>query len=341
MKISDTILALGLLAAGAQILAGAARATTPEGLLPAGRLKCGVITEPFDWNKQDLHGNLAALDAAICRATAAALFGRPDRLDIQAYNTEEEGLIGLRKGSSDIVAGVTPSAGEEAMRGIRFSLPIFEDALGIMVHRAEGIHGIADIAGKKLCYIQDTDNDHTLLPYLLSHGIRPLPFGFQEEGEMDAAIMDRHCQATGAMLSKLAEARATFHNIDDYVFLPVLLDLSPVTVATHAADTRLGAIVDYTISALLQAEFLGITQAQAATLPHSEDPRLQRLSGEDFATAQGLGLPHDWSRQVIESVGNYAELYDRTIGPGTKYHLPRGLNTLWNQGGLLAPLPLK
>jgi len=336
------VLALGLMAGTAHAAPGTAR-PTPSGVggLPDGTLKCGVITEPFDWNKQDLHGDLAGLEAEICRATATALYGQPDRLQLQAYNTEEEGLLGLRRGASDIVAGITPSARQEASEKIRFSLPIFEDALGFMVHRAEGIHSIADITAHKLCYIEDTDNDHTILPYLVSHGTRPLPFGFQEEGEMDAAIMDRHCQATGAMLSKLAEARSTFHNINDYVFLPELLDLSPVTVATNAADARLGAIVDYTISVLLQAESLGITQAQAAHMPHSEDPRLQHLSGEDFATAQALGLPHDWSRKIIESVGNYAEIYDRTIGPGTKYNLARGLNALWNKGGLMAPLPLK
>ncbi len=342
MKKTNMVLALGLIAGAFQSLSDTARAAPPGSpSLPAGVLKCGVITEPFDWNKQDLHGNLTALAAQICRATATALYGRPDRLEIQIYNTEEDGLIGLRKGSSDIVAGITPSSLQEGTDDVRFSLPIFEDALGFMVHRSEGIHSLADIAGHKLCYIQDTDNDHTLLPYLVTHGVRPLPFGFQEEGEMDAAIMDRHCQATGAMLSKLAEARATFHNITDYVFLPELLDLSPVTVASHAADARLGAIVDYTISVLLQAEFLGVTEASVATLPHSEDPRMQRLSGEDFATAQGLGLPHDWSRKVIESVGNYGEIYDRTVGPGTKYNLPRGLNALWNKGGLMAPLPLK
>jgi general L-amino acid transport system substrate-binding protein len=342
MKTTDMVLALSLMAGAAQAAPGTARPVTQAGdSLPAGTLKCGVITEPFDWNKQDLHGNLAALEAEICRATAAALFGRPDRVELQAYNTEEEGLNGLRHGASDIVAGITPSAQQEATGKIRFSLPIFEDTLGFMVHRAEGIHSIADITGHKLCYIEDTDNDHTILPYLMSRGTRPLPFGFQEEGEMDAAIMDRHCQATGAMLSKLAEARATFHNINDYVFLPEMLDLSPITIASDAADVRLGAIVDYTISVLLQAEFLGVTRAQAAALPHSEDPRLQRLSGEDYATGQALGLPHGWSRKVIEGVGNYAEIYDRTIGPGTKYNLARGLNALWNKGGLMAPLPLK
>jgi general L-amino acid transport system substrate-binding protein len=320
--------------------APAINASATAKILAAGRLKCGVITEPLDWNKQDLHGNLVPLDLEICRAVSTALFGRPDRVEVQTYNAEQDGLTGLHHGQSDIVAGVTPSVLEAGSRGVRFSLPIFEDGQGFMVHRAEGVHGINDITGHKLCYIQDTDNDHTVLPALESRGIRPVPFGFQEEGEMDAAIMDRHCQVTSAMISKLAEARSTFHNARDYVFLPTLLNVLPATVAVNGQDTRLAAIVDYTISVLLEAEFLGVTRAKAMTEPHSEDPRMQRLLGEDYATAQGLGLPHDWSRKVIATVGNYAEIYDRTMGSGTPFNLGRGLSALWTKGGLMTPLPL-
>ena len=153
--------------------------------------------------------------------------------------------------------------------------------------------------------------------------------------------MDRHCQVTSAYISKLAEARATFHNAHDYVFLPGQLTLVPATVAMSAQDARLAGVIDTTISVLLEAEYLGVTQASAAGAPHSEDPRMQRLLGEDYATAQGLGLAHDWSRKVIAAVGNYAELYSRSVGPGTPMNLARGYNALWNNNGVMAPLPLR
>ncbi len=306
----------------------------------ADRLRCGVITEPLDWNKTDLHGSLAPLDVEICRAIATARYGAPDRLEIQSYSSEEEGLTALHAGKSDIVAGVTPDAGAGQKYALHFSIPFFYDGQGFMVHRAEGIHALADITGHKLCYIEDTDNDAVALNALAARGIKPVRFGFQEEGEMDAAIMDRHCQVTSAYVSKLAEARASFHNHQDYLLLPDLLTLAPVTVAVNARDLRLDGIVDMTLSALLQAEFLGVTAAGASHAPQSGDPRYQRLLGDDYATAAALDLPHDWSRHVIAAVGNYAEIYARTVGPGTPLDLPRGLNALWNQGGIMAPLPL-
>ncbi len=334
--IAAVIMAATLLAHG-----GARAGTVIEHVLATGRLKCGAIAEPLDWNKDDLHASLAPLDAEMCRAVATAVLGAADRFDLQSYNSEREGLIALRQGHSDIVVGVTPNALRAGHDGIRFSMPFFQDSQGFMVHRAEGIRGLADIAGHKLCYIDGTDNDAIALSTLAAMHVRPVPFPFQEEGEMDAAIMDRHCQVTTAMISKLAEARASFRNARDYVLLPNLLSLVPATMAVDAQDARFGAVLDYTVSALLQAEFLGVTQATAATAPHSEDPRMQRLLGEDWATAQGLGLAHDWSRKLIATVGNYGEIYDRSIGPGTPFNLPRGPNALWTRGGLMAPLPLQ
>ena len=314
--------------------------TVIDHIVATGRLKCGAITEPLDWNKDDLHAILAPLDVEMCRAVATAVLGAPDRFDLQSYNSEADGLAGLMQGKSDIVAGVTPGAGSRGKGRRAVQLAVFPGQPGFMVHRSAGIRTLADITGHKLCYIDGTDNDAIVLSTLGALHVRPVPFPFQEEGEMDAAIMDLHCQVTSALISKLAEARASFHNARDYVFLPDTLSLVPATVAVDGSDARLAAVVDYTLSALLQAEFLGVTRASAASMPHSEDPRMQRLLGEDWATAQGLGLAHDWSRRVIEAVGNYGEIFDRTVGPGTPFNLPRGLNALWNKGGTLAPLPL-
>ena len=327
----------GLLTAGAILL----MALLHGGAWAADRLRCGIIAEPLDWNKQDLHGSLVPLDTEMCRAVATALLGAPDRLQLQVYNTEQDGLTALQDGKADILAGVTPAARPSAQTGIHFSPPIFQDGQGFMVHREEGIHSIADIAGHKLCYIEDTDNDPTVLAFLAARNVRPIPFGFQEEGEMDAGIMDRHCQVTSAFISKLAEARATFHNAADYVFLTDMLTLVPVALASKADNHRLSAVMDYTVAVLFQAEFLGVTRESAQAPSHSEDTRMRRLTGEDWITAQGLDLPHDWSRQVIAAVGNYAEIFDRTVGLHAPFHLARGLNALWNQGGLMEPLPLQ
>jgi general L-amino acid transport system substrate-binding protein len=236
---------------------------------------------------------------------------------------------------------VTPSAQAASRFGVLYTMAFFQDPQGVMVHRDEGIHTLADLTGRKLCFIDSTDNDAIAQAALFGRGIHPLPFGFQEEGEMDAAIMDRHCQATTALLSKLAEARATFKNARDYVFLPDAFALVPVAMAVAQRDARLQQVANYTLSALLQAEYLGVSQASASPAKSGDDPRLQRLLGEDTAAALGLGLPQGWSRKMLATMGNYAEIYDATVGARSALALPRGLNALWNKGGIMAPLPLQ
>jgi general L-amino acid transport system substrate-binding protein len=305
------------------------------------KLRCGLITEPLDWNKTDLHANLSPLGEQMCRAVATALYGDPDRVDFQNYSVEDTALAALQTGQADIVAGVTPSAQSAGRFGVLYTMPFFQDAQGVMVHRDEGIHTLADLTGHKLCFIDSTDNDAIAQAALFGQGIHPFPFGFQEEGEMDAAIMDRHCQATTALLSKLAEARATFKDARDYVFLPDAFTLVPVAMAVTQRDARLQQVANYTISALLQAEFLGITKAAAPTVTSGDDPLLQRLLGDDIAAALGLGLPHGWSRKMVAAIGNYGEIYDATVGAHSELALPRGVNALWNRGGVMAPLPLQ
>jgi general L-amino acid transport system substrate-binding protein len=47
-----------------------------------------------------------------------------------------------------------------------------------------------------------------------------------------------------------------------------------------------------------------------------------------------LGLSQDWAYNIIKQVGNYGESFERNVGLKTPLQLARGLNELWNKGGL-------
>ena len=42
---------------------------------------------------------------------------------------------------------------------------------------------------------------------------------------------------------------------------------------------------------------------------------------------------------IIRQVGNYGESFERNLGAGSKLNLPRGMNALWTQGGLMYAMP--
>ena len=45
--------------------------------------------------------------------------------------------------------------------------------------------------------------------------------------------------------------------------------------------------------------------------------------------------------RVVKRVGNYGEVYERAVGTKTPLKLPRGLNNLWNKGGIMYAPPVR
>jgi general L-amino acid transport system substrate-binding protein len=68
-----------------------------------------------------------------------------------------------------------------------------------------------------------------------------------------------------------------------------------------------------------------------------------RLLGLDpeARLGQGLGLTDDFMVRVLRHVGNYGEIYDRNLGPNTPLNIPRVLNALWTNGGLIYAPPIR
>ena len=84
---------------------------------------------------------------------------------------------------------------------------------------------------------------------------------------------------------------------------------------------------------------LGVTSANVdeikAKPPTSE---IGKLLGVNPGMGKGLGLADDWAYNVIKNVGNYSEIFERSLGQGSPYKMPREMTALWNAGGVLFPL---
>jgi general L-amino acid transport system substrate-binding protein len=317
-------------------------ADTLDKVRAAGHLVCGAVIEAADWNKDDLHGSLEGLDRALCRAVATAALGEHAQATVKEFTIEMDAELALEKGQVDMIAGVSPSTTAAMLHHITFSPTIFYDDVAILTRKPAHIDTLKALDGRKLCYEGDTDLDRLVQARLIDQGIKAWPFPFQEEGEMDDALIGGHCDAIIAERSRIAETRAKYASYAGlFDVLPASLTLDPITAATRQDDARWTTLVAYTIHALIQAEATGVTHANAATFKPGDDPIADRLLGVDWSSAQALGLPRNWTVQVLTAVGNYGEIYDRTVGEHSVYHLPRGLNALWMNGGLMAPMPVR
>ena len=329
----------GLLAVGLIALAGAVHAQTLNSIRAAQHLECGTILATDDWNGEDIHGNLSALEAEVCRAVAVAIVGDERSLTIHTFPAELEALDALKAGSIQLAIGISPSVSVATHYGIGFGPPIFFDPQRVLVPKAYGITELAGLRGQLICALDMSPAERVLRDEMTARGISYGLVAHSEQGEMDAAMAVHKCAGTGTA-SRLAQSRANFRGgADAFVFLPEQFGLNPIVPAYRYGDQTLGLVIDWTISALIEAEALRITQANVAAASERNDMRAEQLLGHDFATAQALGLAHDWAAKVIAATGNYGEIFQRTTGG--PYHLDRGLNALWTDGGLLRPLPMR
>jgi len=322
-------------------LGGVAHAQTLAAIRAAHHLNCGTVQGTDDWNGEDIHGNLSALGAEVCRAVSVAILGTEDGLTIPVFPAEPEALRTLKAGPIQLAVGISPSTSTATQYGVAFGPPVFYDSQRIMVSKQSRITDLAGLHDQLICALDMTPPERTLRDEMTARGIRYALMAHSEQGELDAAVAVRRCTAGTAMETRLAQSRANFHaRTSDFVFLPERFALAPVVPAYRYGDQTFGLIVDWTVSALIEAEALGITQQNVAEAAKRDDMRAEQLLGHDFATAQSLGLARDWAAKVIAATGNYGEMFQRTTGQ--PYHLDRGLNALWTQGGgLMRPLPMR
>ena len=245
----------------------------------------------------------------------------------------------MKAGEIQLAVGVSPSATVAMQFEVGFGPPVFYDSQRILVAKESGITDLAGLRDRVICALDMSPPERTLRDALTARNISYALMSHSEQGELDAAVAVRRCAGTG-MESRLAQSRANFHaRTSDFVFLPERLALAPVVPAYPDKDRAFGRIVDWTIGALIEAEALGIAKDNVVEADKREDMRADQLLGHDFATAQALGLAHDWAAKVIAATGNYGEIFERTTGK--PYQLERGVNALWTEGGLMAPLPMK
>ena len=303
-------------------------------------LDCGTVQSVDDWNGEDIHGDLSALGGEICQAVAVAVLGDSEGLSIHAFPAEPEALAALKEGKIELAVGVSPSATAAVQYGIAYGPPVFYDTQRILVAKESGIADLEGLRDRLICALDMSPPERTLRDELTARDVAYALQSHSEQGELDAAVAVRRCAAGTGMESRLAQSRANFHaRTGDFVFLPERLALAPVVPAYPDKDAAFGRIVDWTISALIEAEALGITKDNVVEAGKRDDMRADQLLGHDFATAQALGLTHDWAAKVIAATGNYGEIFETTTG--RPYQLERGVNALWTQGGLMAPMPMK
>ncbi len=335
-------------AAACLAFAGAAEAQSniPSPTLDAvrarGQLICGIHTGVAGFALPDSRGVWQGMDVDLCRGLATAIFNDPSKVRFVPLSSSTR-FTALGSGEIDVLFRTsTQTMLRDTTLGLRHVTTYFYDGHGFMVRANAGVQRVRDMEGATICLIQGTTNEQVTADYFRSVNVRFQPVVFERTDQAAAALAAGRCDSFGTDASQLAGTRAAMPNPRDWVILPERFSKEPYGAYVRRGDDNWFDIVRWYTTAVIEAEEQGITQANAEEQRRSSvNPNTRRLLGVTPELGQSIKLDPAWAYNVIRAVGNYGELYERTMGENTPVALPRGPNRLWTDGGLLYALPMR
>lgn len=309
-----------------------------------GTLVCGVNQGLPGFSAADSQGRWSGLDVDLCRAVAATVLNDANKVRYVPL-TSQQRFTALQAGEIDMLArNSTWTLTRDGSLGLHWAGVNFYDGQGFMVPKSLNVTDLKQLRGATVCVEAGTTTELNLADFSRANNLNLRPVVFAEVAAVVAAYFGGRCQAYTTDLSALASYRANeAPNPADHVILSQLISKEPLGPVVRQGDDEFFNIVKWVHNAMLEAEELGITQANVDQLrASSTSPAIRRILGagnED--TGRLLGLDKDWAYRIIKQVGNYGEVYDRNVGKGSRIGLDRGMNALWNQGGLQYAPPIR
>jgi general L-amino acid transport system substrate-binding protein len=306
-----------------------------------GEVLCGVNTGLPGFSNPDGKGNWTGFDVDFCRAVAAAIFDDPNKAKFVPLDANER-FKELQNRKVDILSrNSTWSMAREVNYDLYFPAVAYYDGQGFMVPRSRNIDSALSLDGSKICVQDNTTTKLNLADYFRANNMKYQEMKFGKLDDVVKAYDTGQCDTFTSDASQLYALRLNMSKPDDHVILPDIISKEPLAPVVRERDDDWMLIVKWTLYAMINAEELGVNSKNIDEALKSKKPDVMRLVGTDGTFGEDLGLTKDWAARIIRHVGNYGEVYERNIGSGSKLHIPRGLNQLWNDGGIQYAPPIR
>ncbi len=316
---------------------------TLDAIKARGQVVCGVNTGLAGFSAADSSGNWSGLDVDVCKAVAAATLGDATKVKYVPLNAQQR-FTALQSGEIDVLSrNTTFSLTRDASLGLHQTAVTYYDGQGFMVPVKSKIKSAKQLKGQTVCVQSGTTTEKNLTDYSRANNLAIKPVVFEKVEAATGAYFSGRCIAYTTDASGLASVRNKEAKVPaDHIILPELISKEPLGPMVRRGDDEWFAIVKWVIYGLLEAEEYGVTQANVDQLKTSTtDPVIQRILGTTEDTGKLLGLDKEWMVRAIKTTGNYGEIFERNVGPKSPLGLPRGVNNLWNKGGLMYAFPIR
>lgn len=343
MNTSPLKLAVAVATLGAALVSPAFAGKTVDAIKARGQVVCGVHEGLAGFSAADSTGKWSGIDVDVCRAVAAAVLGDGNKVKYVPLAAQAR-FTALQSGEIDVLSrNTTITLTRDASLGLAMTAITYYDGQGFMVPVKSKIKSAKELKNQTVCVQSGTTTEKNLTDFSKANKLNIKPVVFEKLEAVEGAYFAGRCIAYTTDASGLASVRnKTAKNPADHLILPELISKEPLGPMVRRGDDDWTAIVRWTLFGLLEAEESGITAANADDLKaNSADPAVGRLLGKTEDSGKLLGLDKDWLLRAIKTVGNYGEMFDRNVGPKSDLHLPRGMNNLWNKGGIQYAMPVR
>lgn len=321
-------------AAMAVTAAVSANASTLDTVQNRGAVQCGVSDGLPGFSATDSAGRWQGIDADFCRAVAAAVLGDAEKVNFVSL-TATERFTALQSGEIDVLSrNTTWTLTRDASLGLNFAGVNYYDGQGFLVKKELGVSSALELDGASVCISSGTTTELNLADYFRFNGMSYEPVLYDTSDQTAQGFEAGRCDILTSDQSQLYALRLQLSDPDSAVVLPEVISKEPLGPIVRQGDDVWFNIVKWTLFAQVNAEELGVTSANADEMKESNDPSIQRLLGTSGNMGELLRLNNDWAYNIVKQVGNYGEVFVRTVGTDSPLNIERGLNALWTDGGL-------
>jgi general L-amino acid transport system substrate-binding protein len=328
--------------AAATLAAGtAAHAGTLDVIKERGEVRCGVSQGVLGFSVPDKNGVWGGFDVDFCRAVAAAVIGNPDKVAYVPLSTKDR-FTALQSGEVDLLSRQTTwTLSRDTDLGMSFVGVNYYDGQAFMINKEVGVTSVKDISGASVCTETGTTTEQNMADYFSANKIEYQVIAFEKPDQTIQAFNTGRCDVYSTDASALYAQRLTLNDPDRFVVLPEVISKEPLGPAVRQGDEQWFKVVRWTLFALIEAEEMGITKDNVASLLESGTTAQKRFLGIDSEAGKAMNLDPKWAYNAVSAVGNYGEVFERHLGKDSPLKIDRGLNRLWSDGGLMYAPPAR
>jgi general L-amino acid transport system substrate-binding protein len=321
--------------------AAPAAAQTLKAVQDRGTLLCGVSQGLAGFSIKDDKGEWTGFDVDFCKALAAAIFNDPSKVQYVPLSASER-FDALKNKQIDVLSrNSTWTLGRENDSAIVFAGVTYYDGQAFLVPKSRNLTGALELDGSKVCIQNGTTSEPNAADFFETNHINYEVVHGATVADVVADYLSGKCNALTTDESQLFALRSQFPKPDDHAILPDVISKEPLGPVVRQDDVQWFNIVKWVNFALLDAEELGVGSKTIDDALKSQKPSVKRLVGTEGDFGKPLGLSNAWAANAIRVVGNYGEIFDRNVGIHSKLGIPRGLNELWDNGGIQYAPPIR